>query len=99
MLPLPLRACASFTVNANDLEPALVPLATAAENEKTPSPGVTSPFEPLSKNCWEEEPPIELRFAVTARPVLAGFVPGAVVTFNSVVAPAKRLAGLADPTP
>ena len=44
-------------------------------------------------------PPMLDRFTATARPVLAGFVPGVVSTVNSVVPPTKELAGFASPAP
>jgi hypothetical protein len=64
-----------------------------------PSPEVTSPLVPSSKNDCAAVPPMEVRSAFTATPVLAGLVPEVTVTVSSVLAPARRLLGFAVPTP
>src|SRR5258706_9155287 len=61
--------------------------------------GVTSPFVPLSKNCWLAEPPMAVRLALTAKPVLVGPVPGVTVTVSRVVPPARTELGLAAHVP
>src|SRR6267378_3000882 len=63
------------------------------------SPAFTSPLVALSKNCCVAEPPIADRLPVTARPVLAGLVPGVTVTVSSDEPPGGTAAGLAAPTP
>ena len=93
------RNCASLMVTGSDFAPGVVPLVTVALKEKILSPAVTSPFVPLSKNCCAAEPPIRLRSAVTAMPVLGGLVPPATLTVSSVDAPACRLLGFAEPLP
>ena len=60
--------------------------ATVAWNENILSPIDTSPLVPLSKNCCAAEPPIDVNY-VTARPVLAGVVPGETVTVSNVEPP------------
>src|SRR5947209_4879561 len=57
------------------------------------SPAVTSPLVPSSKSGCEAEPPMGLRFARTAIPVLAGEVPGVRVAVRRVGLPVKTLAG------
>src|SRR5215216_2397348 len=81
---IPLRVSASVIVQGRFLAPAEVLLATVAWKENVLSPGVTSPFELSSKRDCVTEPPIVLRSQVTAKPVLAGFVPGVVATVNRV---------------
>src|SRR5205814_1620332 len=83
----PLRACASAIVTGIDFAPALVFAAIVPWNEYVPSPGVTSPLVPSSKNACVALPPIALRLAVTVRAVLVGFVPGVVATVNSEAPP------------
>src|ERR1044072_736245 len=98
--PLPLRACASLMVKGNDFAPGVVTRETVGVKVKTLSPAVVSPpLMPSLKNCWFTAPPIDVRSAVTVRPVLAGFVPGVPVTVNTVDAPGNTEFGLAAPTP
>src|SRR4030095_6989514 len=54
---------------------------------------------PLPENDCVAEPPIEDRSAVTAKPVLVGFVPGVTLTVRRVDSPGKTELGLAVPTP
>src|SRR5882762_3925643 len=63
------------------------------------SPAFTSPLVALSKNCCVAEPPIADRLPVTARPVLAGLVPGVTVTVSSDELPGGTALGFAAPTP
>src|SRR5215831_10234318 len=91
------RACASETVHGSDFPPALVPGAIVVENENVLSPPPASPFEPSSKNACEAGPPIAVRSQSTARPVLAGFVPGVTDTVSSVDPPGRRDCGLDAP--
>src|ERR1700744_2472190 len=70
-------------------------LVAAVENEKTLSPGVTSPFVPSSKKACVADPPIPERSAVTAMPVLP--VPGVTVTVSSVIPPEVTVEGFAAP--
>ena len=79
------------------LAPVLVTAGTAAWKEKMLSPATASPCVPSSKNGCAAEPPMALRSAVTARPVLAGFAPGVTVTAKSVELPACTVAGFAAP--
>src|SRR5438128_2699574 len=83
----------------NVLAPGLVPLLTVAEKEKMLSPASASPCVASSKNCCVEKPPIGLRLATTASPVLVGFDPGVTDTVSSEVEPASTLLGFAAPTP
>src|SRR5687768_8769193 len=79
--------------------PAVVAAPTVAANEKVLSPGVTSPFVPLSKNCCVADPPIVVRSPVTVTPVLVGFAPFVTATVRSVLPPAATVPGFAAPTP
>src|SRR5262245_36283974 len=88
--PLPVRPCASATVNGNDFAPGVVPRGTVAANVKV--------LAPLSTNACVAEPPIALRFAVTVSPVLVGVDPGVTATVKLVPAPADTVAGFAVPT-
>src|SRR3954452_3837472 len=81
------RNCASVAVTGMLFAPGVVAGATGVLKEKMLSPAVTSPFEPLSKSVCVALPPMELRFAVTAMPVLVGPVPGVTVAVRSVVPP------------
>src|SRR5881394_1876619 len=63
------------------------------------SPPVSSPFVPSSKNGCVEEPPIEVRSPVTAKPVLVGFVPGVTVTVRRLDPPGTTTFGFAAPEP
>ena len=49
------------------------------------------------EEAWLAEPPIELRSALTARPVLAGFVPGVTATVSRTASPGAALFGEASP--
>src|SRR5947209_5344157 len=93
------RACASLMVTGRDFAPGVVPLATAAWNEKILSLAVTSPWVPSSKNCCKDEPPIKLKLPTTPIPVLTGLEPGVRLTVRRVIFPACRLLGLAEPAP
>src|SRR5439155_739772 len=75
----------------SDFAPTLVLLATVAVNEKL--------LLPLSVNNCAFDPPIELRSARTARPVLVGFAPGVTLTVSVVLLPAGTLFGFAEPLP
>ena len=79
--------------------PGVVASGTAAEKLNTLSPAVTSPFVASSKNCCVGVPLIEVRSPLTARPVLAGPVPGVTATVSSVEPPAVTVDGLEAPTP
>src|SRR5216684_1955919 len=96
---LPVRDCASVMVAGRILAPALVAPGTVASDENTLSPAVRSPCVPSSKNCCVAEPPIALRLALTARPVLTGFAPGVTAIVKSEEFPACTVAGLAAPAP
>src|SRR5580765_7152637 len=87
----PVRDWRSVIVTGSILPPGVVPAETIAPNEKLPPPS--------SLNNCVLEPPIELRSARTANPVLVGFVPGVTVTVSVVDAPGRTLFGLADPVP
>ena len=88
---LPVRLCASVIVTGRLFEPAVVLLVTIAVNEKL--------LLPLSVNACAFDPPIELRFARTAMPVLKGFAPGVTLTVSVVLPPASTLPGFAEPVP
>src|ERR1051325_1151052 len=88
------RNCASVAVTGMLFAPGVVAGATVALKEKMLSPGVTSPFVPLSKSVCEALPPMEVRFAVTAMPVLVGLAPGVTVAVRSVVPPCATGVGL-----
>src|SRR5450432_2245874 len=64
-----------------------------------PSPAVTSPFKPLSRNTWVALPPMLLKSAFTAMPVLAGPTPGVTATVNSEDCVTAVELGVANPTP
>ena len=93
------RDCASVIVACSVLGPSLVPTATAVENVNTLSPPTASPFVPSSKKGCAAEPPIAVRSARTAMPVLGGPLPGVTVTMRRVVSPGSSVFGLAAPTP
>jgi hypothetical protein len=86
----PVRDCPSVMVTGKLFPPGLVPAVTVAVNVNTLP-------EPL--NTCADEPPIELRLAVTPNPVLVGFAPGVTVTVSVVVPPACTDAGAAAPLP
>jgi hypothetical protein len=54
-----------------------------------------SEFEPESVRLCVADPPIALRFAVTAMPVLSGLVAGVTLIVRVVLPPAVRLEGVA----
>ena len=54
---------------------------------------------PFGAKACVADPPIDVRSAVTARPVLGGFCPGVTVTVSCVDAPAFTDAGLAEAEP
>ena len=89
--------CASETFAGRDFAPGAVTTFTVDWNEKMSSPGLTSPCVPSSKKGCAADPPIELRSAVTAIPVLVGFDPGVTVTLSNVEFPATTVEGLAFP--
>src|ERR1043166_1700820 len=99
IIAVAVRVCASVIVAVIDFAPTLVPAATVAVNEKMLSPAIASPFDPSSKNVWVADPPIAVRLAATARPVLAGPEPGVTVTVSSEDAPGSTDEGLDAPTP
>ena len=72
-----------------------VPAAKDTENEKTLSPGVTSPLVPLSKKGCDAEPPTSVKFPTTVIPVLGGVVAGITVTVRSVLPGGVTIVGLA----
>ena len=90
-LVVPLSPWASWMLIGSDFAPTLVLLATVAVNEKL--------LLPLSVNDCVAEPPMAVRSPSTVMPLLAGPVPGVTVTVMVVVAPGKRLLGLAEATP
>ena len=99
MEALPVRDWASVMVAGMFLLPAPVFAGTVAWKEKILSPATRSPCVPSSKNCWVVAPPIALRLAATASPVLAGLVPGVTPMVRSVELPACTEFGFAAPTP
>ena len=96
---VPLRDWASVMVAVSVFGPSLVPGATVARNVNTLSPPTASPLVPSSKKDWAAVPPMEVRSARTARPVLGGPLPGVTVTVRRVVSPGSSAFGLAAPTP
>src|SRR5947209_7805782 len=82
----PVRPRESVTVTGSDFEPGDVEMLTVAANMKVLP-------EPL--RACAGEPPIDDRSAVTASPVLVGFVPGVTVTDSAVASPWLTDAGLA----
>src|SRR5687768_10987500 len=86
--PEPVRPCASVIEKGSDLLPAGVIAATTARYEKVRSFGTASPFVPSSKKAWVPDPPMAMRLALTARPVLGGLLPGVTATVNNVDPPA-----------
>lgn len=88
--PEPERDCASVMVKGSDLDPGVVPFETVA---------VKVNVLPLPENDCAAEPPIDERSAVTAKLVLAGFVPGVMFTVSSVDAPGNTEFGFAVPVP
>ena len=86
-------------LNGRVFEPGVVPVGIVAAYVKTLFPGITSPLEPSSKNCWVLEPPMVERSAVTNNPVLAGFVPGVTVTVSVDESPGSTELGVAAPMP
>src|SRR5207248_3141662 len=92
------RNCASVAVTRMLFAPGVVVGATGVLKEKMLSPGVTSPFVPLLKSVCVALPPMEVRFAVTAMPVLVGPLPGVTVAVRRVVPPCTTGVGLNVPT-
>ena len=95
----PERSSASVMEHAKVLTPSLVPPSTVAENEKILSPAAASPFKPSSRNACVALPPMDERSQLTAKPVLAGFVPGVTVTASRLGLPGATVAGVAEPAP
>ncbi len=95
----PLRDCASLIAAGRLSTPGVAPGPTVARYEKTRSPPVTSPLVSSSNRACAPEPPISVRSAVTARPVLVGLAPGVTVTVSSVVPPTCTSDGLDAPMP
>jgi hypothetical protein len=95
MEALALRDCASVIAAGKALTPLSVLPGRVAWKEKMLSFAAVSPWVPSSKNCCDAEPPMAVRSAVTAMPVLVGLRPGVTVTVNSVVLPACTVEGLA----
>src|SRR5438034_744167 len=58
---------------------------------------VTSPCVPSSNIVCVALPPMEMRFTVTAMPVLDGPTPGVTVAVRSVVSPGLSVGGFAEP--
>ena len=83
--------CPSVMVTGSVFAPAVVLALTVALKVQV--------LLPWSLKSCEPEPPIELRSARTAMPVLAGFVPGVTLTVRVVLLPACTLFGLAEPVP
>src|SRR5215468_6116419 len=82
-----------------DWVPADVPLAMVVWSVKMLSPATASGGTPSSSRETELEPPIDVRSAVTAIPVLSGFWPGVTVTLRTMVSPGQPAEGLAVPAP
>src|SRR6185312_12404091 len=99
MVALPVRLCASVMVAGMDFAPRDALPETVVWNVKTLSPAVMSPCVPSSKNVCDAEPPIDVRSAETARPVLVGLLPGATFTVSVVGEPCATVDGFAAPTP
>ena len=93
------RPCASAIATGRPVTPAGVPAPIVARNEKTLSPGVTSPLVPSSANDCDGAPPIAVRSPVTVSPVLVGLAPGVTVTVSSVDSPSPTRLGDAAPVP
>src|SRR5688572_19590689 len=81
------RACASVIVDKKFRCPLGVFAGTVTRYENTLSPGVTSPFVPLSKSCWVGDNPMVDRFVVTAIPVLGGLEAGVTLTVRREFCP------------
>src|SRR5688572_20293842 len=94
-----LRSCASEMVKLMTRGPDGVPAATVTSSEKTLSPMVTSPLVPSSNSGAGFGPPMLVRLALTARPVLVGLPPGVTVTVRRDEPPTGTEAGLAAATP
>src|SRR5438876_274017 len=95
----PPRDWASVMLAGSDFPPVGVAGATVAENENVRSPAVASPWVPSSYSVWPGAPPIAVRSAVTARPVLVGLAPGVTATVRSVAPPCTTDDGVAAPVP
>ena len=94
-----LRSSASEIVKVITRGPEGVPGATVTSSEKTRSPAVASPWVPSSYRGDGSTPPIGVRSALTARPVLGGFAPGVTATVSRVLPPAGTEGGFAAATP
>ena len=101
MVPLPLRACASVIEKASEYGPGVTVVAAVVVAQNSRSPGVVSQPVPSSTSACVALPPRAVRSAVTARPVLGGFVPGVTTTRSAlVVAPSFGIVdGVAVPVP
>src|SRR5574338_1412376 len=99
MLVEPVRACASAMLTGSVFAPAVTLAGTVAMYVNVRSAATTSPWVPSSKKACVDEPPIELRSAVTVSPVLAGFVPGVTATVSVVADSTSTDEGVAVPTP
>ncbi len=93
-LTRPVRARSSVTLAVSVFGPTLT-APTVARNEKTLSPGVTSPFEPSSKNACAAAPPMGVKSALTVKLLLGGLWPETTATVSRVVSPAAPEAGTA----
>ena len=93
------RPKSSATVQKRLFEPVAIPPATAASNENTLSPGVTSPWVPSSKSGCDTKPRMAVRSQRTVTLPLSGCEPGVTVTVSSVDSPAEIDAGTAAPVP
>src|SRR5262245_24145972 len=91
MAPPPVRFWASAIVNGRLFSPAVVPTSTVVANENV--------LLPPSMNDCATDPPMALRSALTARPVLVGFVPGVTTTASVTGSPGAAAPGVDAPTP
>ena len=94
-----LRSSASETVKVRTRGPEGVPGATVTSSEKVRSPAVTSPLVPSSNRGEGFAPPMLVRSAVTARPLLVGLPPGVTATVSSELPPAGTELGFAAAVP
>src|SRR5215510_1233761 len=93
------RPCASVIVARIFLTPVGTNAPTPAVRENSSSSVSLSPCVPSSKSCESRPPPMLVRSAETARPVLGGFVAGVTFTVNNVFPAGGTEAGVAVPTP
>src|SRR3569623_417363 len=82
MLAEPERDCASVIVTGRDFRPGVVLPPTVALYDRVPSPAAASPFRPSSWKACVALPPMLLRSAVTAMPLLAGLLPPVTATVS-----------------